>query len=119
MSNEEKILAMLTSIQADIQSLKEKKSADELENLSPEERKARQLAALDAFQKVCIEDADGAEKFSTLMNEPENLSPEERKSRQMAAFDAFINSTTDDDEPEATAKFFELMDELEARRSAS
>ena len=48
MSNEEKILEMLTTIQADIKtlksdvvSLKEKKSADEPAKLSPEERKSR------------------------------------------------------------------------------
>lgn len=71
MSNEEKILSMLTAIQADIQSLKEKKSADELENLSPEERKARQLAALDAFQKACAENRDDLEEFFALMDELE------------------------------------------------
>ena len=71
MSNEEKILSMLTAIQADVQSLKEKKSADELENLSPEERKARQLAALDAFQKACAENRDDLEEFFALMDERE------------------------------------------------
>ena len=71
MSNEEKILSMLKTIQADVQSLKEKKSADELENLSPEERKARQLAALDAFQKTCAENRDDLEEFFALMDELE------------------------------------------------
>ncbi len=71
MSNEEKILSMLTAIQADIQSLKEKKSADELENLSPEERKAQQMAALDAFQKACAENRDDLEEFFALMDELE------------------------------------------------
>ena len=86
MSNEEKILSMLAELQADVKSLKsdvaslkEKKASDELAKLSPEERTARQLAALDAI----------------------------------------YNSTVDEEEPEATAKFFALMDEKEARRSAS
>ncbi|MBR3747161.1 MAG: hypothetical protein IKP64_10930 [Selenomonadaceae bacterium] len=71
MSNEEKILAMLTAIQADIQSLKEKKSADELEKLSPEERTARLMASFDAFQKLNEEDPEGAEEFFALMDELE------------------------------------------------
>ena len=71
MSNEEKILSMLTAIQADVQSLKEKKSADELENLSPEERTARLMASFEAFQKLNEEDPEGAEKFFALMDELE------------------------------------------------
>ena len=71
MSNEEKILAILTAIQADIQSLKEKKSADELEKLSPEERTARLMASFDAFQKLNEEDPEGAEEFFALMDELE------------------------------------------------
>lgn len=71
MSNEEKILAMLTAIQADVQSLKEKKYADELEKLSPEERTARLMASFDAFKKLNDEDPEGAEKFFALMDELE------------------------------------------------
>ena len=71
MSNEEKILSMLTEIKADVQSLKEKKSADELENLSPEERTARLMASFEAFQKLNEEDPEGAEKFFALMDELE------------------------------------------------
>ena len=71
MSNEEKILSVLNAIQTDVQSLKEKKSADELEKLSPEERKARQLAALAAFQKACAENRDDLEEFFALMDELE------------------------------------------------
>ena len=46
------------------------------------------------------------------------MSDEERTARQLAALDAIYNSTVDEEEPEATAKFFTLMDEKEARRSA-
>lgn len=71
MSNEEKILSMLTAIQADIQSLKEKKSEDELEKLSPEERTARLTASFNAFQKLNEEDPEGAAEFFALMDELE------------------------------------------------
>lgn len=44
--------------------------------------------------------------------------PEEKKLRQMAAFNNFVNSTTDAEEPEATAEFFRIMDAEEARKAA-
>ena len=78
MSNEEKILEMLTTIQADIKtlksdvvSLKEKKSADQPAKLSPEERKARQLAALATFQKACAENIDDLAEFFAIMDAKE------------------------------------------------
>ena len=78
MSNEEKILEMLTTIQADIKtlksdvvSLKEKKSADEPAKLSPEERKSPIMASFEAFKKLNEEDPEGAEKFFALMDEHE------------------------------------------------
>jgi len=78
MANEEKILELLTAIQADIKtlksdvaSLKEKKAEDELAKLSPEERTARMMAALKAFQKACEEDPDGMEEFFAIMDEKE------------------------------------------------
>lgn len=84
MSNEEKILYMLTEIRSDIRTLK-------YDVRTLKERK--------------------------IIAEREKLSPEERRARQMAALEAFYNSTTDDEEPEATAKFFAIMAEIEARRS--
>lgn len=44
--------------------------------------------------------------------------PEEKKSRQMQAFRNFVNSTTDAEEPDATAEFFRIMDAEEARKAA-
>ncbi|MBQ7453899.1 MAG: hypothetical protein IJS69_02450 [Selenomonadaceae bacterium] len=78
MSNEEKILEMLAAIQSDIEKLKsdvsvlrERKEEDSLAKLSPEERTARVMAALDAFQKACAEDPEGTEKFFAIMDEKE------------------------------------------------
>lgn len=78
MSNEEKILSMLAAMQADIKKLQadvelltEKKHEDELAKLTPEERKARQLAALDAFQKSVAEDPEGMDEFFAIMDEKE------------------------------------------------
>ena len=78
MSNDEKILQMLTAIQSDIKtlksdvaSLKEKHAENELDKLSPEERKARLMASFEAFQKLNEEDPEGAEKFFALMDELE------------------------------------------------
>ena len=45
--------------------------AEDEEKLSPEERKAQQLAALDAFQKACAENRDDLEEFFALMDELE------------------------------------------------
>lgn len=74
MTNEEKILSMLTKMQADIDTLKKK---------------------LNVYDET----------------------PEEKKSRQMAAFKTFVNSTTDDEEPEATVEFFKIMDEEERKKN--
>lgn len=78
MSNEEKILSMLAAMQADIRKLQsdvelltEKKHEDELAKLTPEERKARQLAALDAFQKSIEEDPEGMDEFFAFMKAEE------------------------------------------------
>lgn len=78
MSNEEKILSLLTEMQSDIrtlksdvQTLKERKAADELEKLSPEERKSRIMASFEAFQKINEEDPEGAAEFFALMDELE------------------------------------------------
>ena len=78
MSNEEKILSILAELQADVKSLKsdvaslkERKAADELSKLSPEERTTRIMASFDAFQKINAEDPDGAEKFFALMKADE------------------------------------------------
>ncbi len=43
---------------------------------------------------------------------------QEKKLRQMAAFNNFVNSKTDEEEPEATAEFFRIMDAEEARKAA-
>ena len=74
MTNEEKILSMLTKMQADIDTLKKK---------------------LNVYDET----------------------PEEKKSRQMAAFRNFVNSKTDEEEPEATEKFFKIMDEEERKKN--
>ena len=78
MTNEEKILATLEKIQSDISqlkydvaTLKEKKEQDERSKLTPEERKARQLAALKALQKSCDEDPDGMKEFFAIMDAEE------------------------------------------------
>lgn len=75
MTNEEKILAMLTKMQSDIDVLK---------------------------KKLNVQDE----------------TPEEKKLRQIEAFRNFVNSKTDDEEPEATAKFFRIMDAEESRKAA-
>ena len=75
MTNEEKILQMLTQMQADVKALKEKLNV-------------------------------------------RSETPEEKKLRQIAAFRNFVNSTTDAEEPEATAEFFKIMDAEEARKAA-
>ena len=75
MTNEEKIISMLTKMQADIDTLKKK---------------------LNIYEET----------------------PEEKKLRQMAAFKNFVNSKTDDEEPEATAEFFRIMDAEELRKAA-
>lgn len=78
MTNEEKILAMLETIQSDIKqlkydvaTLKEKKEHDEFNKLTPEERKARQLAALKALRKSCDEDPEGMDEFFAIMDAEE------------------------------------------------
>lgn len=78
MSNDEKILQMLTAIQSDIKTLKsdvavlrEKHDENKLDKLSPEERTARLMASFEAFQKLNEEDPEGAEKFFALMDELE------------------------------------------------
>jgi len=75
MTNEEKILSMLTKMQSDIDALKKKLNVH-------------------------------------------NETPEEKKLRQLEAFRNFVNSTTDEEEPEATAEFFRIMDAEEARKAA-
>ena len=75
MTNEEKILEMLTKMQGDIDALK---------------------------KKLNVQDE----------------TPEEKKLRQLAAFRNFVNSKTDEEEPEATAEFFRIMDTEEARKAA-
>lgn len=48
----------------------------------------------------------------------DNETPEEKKLRQISAFRNFLNSKTDEEEPEATAEFFKIMDTEEARKAA-
>lgn len=78
MTNEEKILATLEKIQSDISrlkydvaTLKEKKEQDERSKLTPEERKARVMAALEAIWKTNEEDPEGLEKFLAIMDAEE------------------------------------------------
>ncbi|MBQ7704333.1 MAG: hypothetical protein IJT73_02740 [Selenomonadaceae bacterium] len=77
MTNENKIIEMLTKMQADIDTLTSKANSQN-----------------------------------------ENETPEEKNLRQLKAFRSFVNSTTDAEEPEATAKFFKFMDAEEARKAA-
>ena len=74
MTNEEKILEMLTKMQGDIDALK---------------------------KKLNVQDE----------------TPEEKKLRQLAAFRNFVNSKTDEEEPEATAEFFRIMDAEERKKN--
>lgn len=78
MTNEEKILATLEKIQSDISqlkydvaTLKEKKEQDERSKLTPEERKARVMAALEAIWKTNEEDPEGLEEFLAIMDAEE------------------------------------------------
>ena len=78
MSNDEKILQMLTEIKSDIKTLKsdmaslrEKHDEHKIDKLSPEERKARQLAALATFQKACAENIDDLAEFFAIMDAKE------------------------------------------------
>jgi len=78
MTNEEKILATLETIQSDIKqlkydvtALKEKKEQDELNKLTPEERATRFKNALEAFWKSCDEDPEGMDKFFAIMDAEE------------------------------------------------
>ena len=65
MSNEEKILSTLEKIQMelallrhDVDILKDRKIEEERKNETPEERKSRQLAALNAFINSTTEDEE-------------------------------------------------------------
>ena len=78
MTNEEKILATLETIQSDIKqlkydvaTLKDKKEHDEFNKLTPEERKAQVMAALEAIWKTNEEDPEGLEEFLAIMDAEE------------------------------------------------
>ena len=78
MTNEEKILATLETMQSDISKLKydvatikEKKEQDELNKLTPEERATRFKKALEAFWKSCDEDPEGMDEFFAIMDAEE------------------------------------------------
>ena len=83
MTNEEKILATLETIQSDIKqlkydvaTLKDKKEHDEFNKLTPEERKARVMAALEAIWKTNEEDPEGLEEFLAIMDAEEKRKAE-------------------------------------------
>lgn len=54
----------------------------------------------------------GVDNLQKKQNDPfANETPEEGRARRKKALEKFVNSTTDDEEPEATAKFFRIMEE--------
>lgn len=57
------------------------------------------------------------EKFSAY--ETTAQTNEKKIARRLAALDALYNSTADQEEPEATAKFFKLMDEQTKQKAAT
>ncbi len=57
------------------------------------------------------------EKFSAY--EATEQTNEKKIARRLAALDTLYNSTADEEEPEATVKFFKLMDEQTARKAAA
>ena len=93
MTNEEKILATLETIQSDIKqlkydvaTLKDKKEHDEFNKLTPEERKAQVMAALEAIWKTNEEDPEGLEAFLAIMDaEEKRKAARWEESREAAA----------------------------------
>lgn len=57
------------------------------------------------------------EKFSAY--EATEKKNKEKIALRLAALDTLYNSTADEEEPEATAKFFKLMDEQKTRKAAA
>ena len=55
----------------------------------------------------------------TLKNDTKTQTADEKIAQRLAALAAIYNSTVDEEEPEATAKFFKLMDEQTARKAAA
>lgn len=78
---------------------------------------AKKNPVVTRFEKKSFYNASNKKNF--FVYEKKEQTNEKKFDRRLAALDALYNSTADEEEPEATAKFFEIMDEQKKRKAAA